>query len=101
MHMEALNTIGLSQEELQQRRQLDKRQKHKLGIPPSEYFERNRDENASNLMKIVAQSKEKRKNMVRSQVNFRMIQVLPSATPLPAAPAAPLRSPDSSAIATE
>jgi hypothetical protein len=102
MHMEALNTIGLSQKELQERRQLDKKQKHKLGIPPSEYFERNRDDNASNLMKvhtpggreggrvevdltllqIVAEGKEKRKNMVRSQVNFRKIQVSPLA-PLP------------------
>jgi hypothetical protein len=52
MHMEALDTIGLSQRELEEKRQLDKQKKHKLGIPPSEYFEKNRDENSSTLMKV-------------------------------------------------
>jgi hypothetical protein len=52
MHMEALDTIGLSQRELEEKRQLDKQKKYKLGIPPSEYFEKNREENSSTLMKV-------------------------------------------------
>lgn len=52
MHMEALNTIGLSQKELAEKRLLEKKEKYKLGIPPSDYFEKNRDTNALNLMKV-------------------------------------------------
>lgn len=52
MHMEALNTIGLSQKELAEKRLLEKQEKHKLGIPPSDYFEKNRDDNAMNLIKV-------------------------------------------------
>lgn len=52
MHKEALNTIGLSKKELEEKKLLEKLEKQKLGIPSSDYFEKNRNNNANNLLKV-------------------------------------------------